>query len=330
MIKVSLVGLGYWGPNLLRNLYNHKDVSVISICDIDYERVKKFASLYPKIINGTTDFADVLKDDSDLVVIATPPEFHYEQAKVSLLCGKHILVAKPLTTASEKAEELLDIAERKNLKIFVDHTFVFNPVVNKIKEILSSGVLGRITYFDSERLKGIYSSSVDVVWDLAVHDFSILLYFGFKIKIEDIISKSLYGKGKRDMAHISFSADNGLVGHIYVNWFSPLKIRKILIGTEKGLIFWDDVHPFEKLKIFYYEEPLRKQDFENPFFPTYISGDVRIVKIENRETLSVEIDKVVNSLERDVTFESDGRFGLNIIKIIEDCERLSTEIRKNE
>lgn len=325
MINVSLVGLGYWGPNLLRNLYNHKNISIVSICDIDKEKVKKFLNLYPKVAKGTENFQDLLKDDSSLVVIATPPEFHYEQAKASLLSGKNILVAKPFTTDSKNAEELLDIAERKKLKIFIDHTFVFHPVVNKIKEILNSGELGKVIYFDSERLRGLYQKTVDVIWDLAVHDFSILFHLGFKIKIEDVISKKLYGKDKRDMAHISFLADNGAIGHIYVNWFSPLKIRKILIGCERGLILWDDVHPFEKLKIFYYEDNLRLQDFENPFFPTYISGDVRIAKIENKETLSIEIDKVINSLEHNIHFESDGKFGLEVLKMLEDCDRLSSD-----
>lgn len=322
MIKVSLVGLGYWGPNLLRNLYNHENISIVSICDIDKEKVEKFLNLYPKVAKGTTNFQDVLKDDSSLAIIATPPELHYEQAKASLLSGKHVLVAKPFTTDSKKAEELINIAESKNLKIFIDHTFVFHPVTNKIKNILNSGELGRTIYFDSERLRAIYRRNIDVIWDLAVHDFSILLHLGFKIKIEDVISKNLYGKKERDMAHISFSSDDGIIGHIYVNWFSPLKIRKILIGCERGLILWDDVHPFEKLKIFYYEENLRVQDFENPFFPTFISGDVRIVKIENKETLSIEIDKIVRSIEHNIPFESDGKFGLEVLKLLEYCERL--------
>ncbi|MCS7212739.1 MAG: Gfo/Idh/MocA family oxidoreductase [Candidatus Calescibacterium sp.] len=322
MIKVSLVGLGYWGPNLLRNFYNHKDISVVSICDLDEAKVKKYLSIYPKIQYGSTSFEDVLKDQSELVVIATPPELHYEQAKKSLIAGKNILVAKPFTTDSKGAEELIQIANQRGLRIFVDHTFVFHPVVNKIREIIQRGEIGKPVYFDSERIKGIYQKNVDVIWDLAVHDFSILLHLGFEIRIEDVISKTLYGRDRRDMAHISFCGKDGMIGHIYVNWFSPLKIRKILIGGEKGLIFWDDVHPFEKLKIFYYDDS-KPQDFENPFFPTYISGDVRIVKVENRETLSIEVENIISSLKGGEKFPSDGIFGLEVVKLLEQCDVLA-------
>lgn len=324
MLKVSIVGLGYWGSNLIRNFYSHPRVSVISICDLDENRVKRCVTVYPRVKNHTTDFSSLLQDDSDLVVIATPPEFHYEQAKEALAAGKNVLVAKPFTTSSKDAEELIRIAEEKKLKIFVDHTFVFHPVVNKTKELIQRGEIGRPLYFDSERIKGVYQKNVDVIWDLAVHDFSILLHLGLKIRIEDVISKALYGKDRRDIAHISFRDREGMIGHIYVNWFSPLKIRKILIGGESGLIFWDDVHPFEKLKLFYYDESMKFQDFENPFFPTYISGDVRIIKVDNKETLSIEVDKIVKSIEEGVPFESDASFALEVIRILEECDRISS------
>jgi predicted dehydrogenase len=319
MVKVGIVGLGYWGPNLLRNFYNHQNVSCDMICDLDEEKIKKQLKQYPKIKKWTKDFTDVLREDLDLVVIATPPETHYELAKLAIEQGKNVLVEKPFTTSIKDAEELIELSKKKRVRIFVDHTFVFNPCVRKIKEIMQSGELGEIIYFDSERVRAPYRTGVDVIWDLAVHDFSILLYFGYDIEIRDVLATKLFGKHRNDIAHISFVADGSIVGHIYVNWFSPVKVRKMIIGGKKKVLWWDDVHQFEKIKIYENSDETFIRD-ENPFFPTYISGDIRIVKVDNKEPLSIEVDSIVKSILDDTDPEVSGEDGLKVVKLLVECE----------
>jgi predicted dehydrogenase len=205
MIKVGVIGLGYWGPNLVRNFYKHPETAVKALCDLDEKRVARIKMQYKDIPVGTADYRELLKSDVELVAIATPPETHYKLAKEALLAEKHILVEKPFTKTSAEAEELINIAERKNLKIFVDHTFVFHPVVRKMREILSKGGLGEIYYFDSERVNlGLLQTGVNVVWDLAVHDFSIISYLfpdlNF-VKVQTFGSKHIHPYYE-DMAHI--------------------------------------------------------------------------------------------------------------------------------
>ena len=225
MIKVGIIGLGYWGPNLLRNFYNHKEVEVAFICDSDFSKLEKLSQNY-KNISLIGNYHDILNQDIHLVAIATPPETHYKIAKDILLSGKNVLVEKPFTKKASEAEELIEIAEKKDLKIFVDHTFVFHPVVKKIKEIILEGNLGDVYYFDSERINlGLLQKGVNVVWDLAVHDFSIIYYLFPNLSFRDIQvfgSKHIHPYNE-DIAHIILESDNGFIGHIHVSWISTSK-----------------------------------------------------------------------------------------------------------
>ena len=321
-IKVGVIGLGYWGPNLVRNFYQHPETEVIGICDLSYDNIVKVKNKYRDINFVTTGYRELLKQDIDLIAIATPPETHYEIAKDCLEAGKHILVEKPFTKTSQEAEKLIELSEKNNLKIFVDHTFVFHPVVRKIKEIIANGELGDIYYFDSERINlGLLQTGVNVIWDLAVHDISILLYL-----FPDLEFVNVHAFGSKhihpyyeDIAHIVLEGDNGFIAHIHVSWLSPVKIRKVIIGGSKRMLWWDDVHPFEKLKIYdsRVEIDMKKQD---PFFPSYIKGDVKILAIENYESLQKEVDSIVNSLNNGKNPEVDGIAGLKVVKILEGCE----------
>jgi len=322
-IKVGVIGLGYWGPNLVRNFYQHPETEVVGICDLSSDNIVKVKSKYKDINFATTNYKELIKQDLDLVTIATPPETHYEIAKNCLEAGKHILVEKPFTKTTKEAEELIELSEKKNLKIFVDHTFVFHPVVRKMKEIISSGELGEVYYFDSERVNlGLLQTGVNVIWDLAVHDISILLYL-----FPDIEFVNIHAFGSKhihpyfeDIAHIVLEGNNGFIAHIHVSWLSPVKIRKVIIGGSQRMLWWDDVHPFEKLKIYdsRIEVDLRKQD---PFFPSYIKGDVRILAIENYEALQKEVDSIVDSILKYKEPEVEGIDGLKVVKILEGCER---------
>ena len=321
-IKVGVIGLGYWGPNLVRNFYQHPKTNVVGVCDLSTVNVEKVKSQYKDISFTPTDYKDLIKQDLDLVAIATPPETHYEIAKECLEAGKHILVEKPFTKTTKEAEELIELSEKKNLKIFVDHTFVFHPVVRRIKEIISNEELGEVYYFESERMNlGLLQTGVNVIWDLAVHDISILLYL-----FPDIEFVNIHAFGSKhihpyyeDIAHIVLEGNNGFIAHIHVSWLSPVKIRKVIIGGSQRMLWWDDLHPFEKLKIYdsRIEVDLRKQD---PFFPSYIKGDVKILAVENYEALQKEVDSIVKSLKYNTKPEVGSLEGFKIVKILEMCQ----------
>ena len=323
MVKVAIIGLGYWGPNLLRNFYQHPEIEVKAICDLDFNKVSKFKNKYKEIAITTTDYKEILKEDLDLVAIATPPETHYKIAKDVLLGGKHILVEKPFTKTSEEAEELIEIAEKRNLKIFVDHTFVFHPVVRKIKEILEKRELGEVYYFDSERINlGRLQQGINVIWDLAVHDFSIISYLFSNlsfVKVQAFGSKHIHPYYE-DIAHVILESKDGFIAHIHVSWLSPVKIRKTIIGGSEKMLWWDDIHPFEKLKI--YDSKI-EIDFskEDPFHPTYIKGEITIIPVENYEPLYKEVDSIVKSIKNNTKPEVDGYEGLRIVKLLESCDK---------
>ncbi len=323
MVKVGIVGLGYWGPNLLRNFYQHPEVQVEGMCDLDFSRVEKLKTKYKDIPFVSTDYKELLKKDIDLIAVATPPETHYKIAKDVLLSGKHVLVEKPFTQTSKEAEELIELAEKKNLKIFVDHTFVFHPVVRKIKEIIQSGELGEIYYFDSERVNlGLLQKGVNVIWDLAVHDLSIISYLfpnlNF-VKIQAFASKHIHPYYE-DIAHVILESDNGFIAHIHVSWLSPVKIRKTIIGGNRKMLWWDDIHPFEKLKI--YESRIEvNSSQEDPFFPKYVRGNIITVAVDNYESLYKEVESIVDVIKNDGKPEVDGYEGLKIVKILEACTK---------
>ncbi|WP_456399951.1 Gfo/Idh/MocA family protein [Persephonella sp.] len=324
MVKVGIVGLGYWGPNLLRNFSQHPYTDVYGICDIDSSKVDKLSAKYKEISFITTDYKELLKEDIDLVAIATPPETHYEIAKEALMAGKHILVEKPFTRTTREAEELIELAERKNLKIFVDHTFVFHPVVRKIKEIIDSGELGEVYYFDSERINlGLLQTGVNVIWDLAVHDFSIICYLfpdvNF-VKINAFGSKHIHPYYE-DIAHVMLESDNGLIAHVHVSWLSPVKIRKTIIGGKDKMLWWDDIHPFEKLKLYNSRIEI---DFskEDPIRPTYIKGDIITIAIDNYEPLYKEVENIVSCIVEDKEPEVDGYEGLKVVQLLEKCNKV--------
>ena len=283
--------------------------------------MKAFLDLH-KDVRGTTDYKDILKSDVDLVAIATPPETHYQIATDCLEANKHVLVEKPLTLSSKSSEELIELSERKNLKLFVDHTFVFHPVVRKIREIITKGELGNVLYFDSERVNlGLLQSTTNVVWDLAVHDFSILMYLFDNPEIKNIkvfASKHTHHR-KEDIAHIVLELNNNIVAHIHVSWLSPVKIRKIIIGGNEKMLWWDDVHPFEKLRV--YESKIEiKNSPETPFFPIYTKGDVKILKVANKESLQEEVNSIVESILSDKPPEVGGYDGLGVVKMLELCD----------
>ncbi|HEY6625585.1 MAG TPA: Gfo/Idh/MocA family oxidoreductase, partial [Ignavibacteriaceae bacterium] len=250
-MKVGVIGLGYWGPNLVRNFLAHKDVKQVVACDIRENRLQLIREKFPAA-ELTTDCQAVIDSDTDIIVISTPVDTHYKLAKKALDSGKHIWVEKPFTSTSKEAEELIEIADKRNLKIFVDHTFIYNGAVIKIKELIDKNELGNIIYFDSERINlGLFQRDVNVIWDLAPHDLSIMTYLLINHKAKALAANGIANfKGKENLAHICIYFEDNCFAHFHVNWVSPVKIRRIIVGGDKKMLVYDDMENFEKIKVY--------------------------------------------------------------------------------
>ncbi len=324
MINVGVIGVGYWGPNIIRNFFAHANSKVVSCCDVRKQRLDYINGLYPTI-ETTTDCNTITNDSKiDLLAVCTPVFSHYEIAKASLEAGKHVLIEKPMTYTSKQAEELVNIAEKKNLKIFVDHTFIYTGAVRKIKEVLTRDEIGDIYYFDSVRINlGLFQHDVNVVWDLAPHDISIMHYLINK-QPEYIIATGAdhFGSNLEDVAYLTIYYPNNIIAHIHTNWLSPVKIRKTLIAGSKKMIVWDDNEPIEKVKI--YDKGVdivQSSDEVYNLLIQYRTGDMYCPKIDTTEALTVEVNQIVDSLENDKTAAVDGKTGLMVVNILEAAQK---------
>ena len=325
MLKVAIVGYGYWGPNLVRNFVDNPMTDVSYVCDIDESRLRSF-KLKDKRIKTTANYKDILKDDNvELLAVSTPLSTHYRITKDALLAGKHVLIEKPMTAKVSQAESLIELAEKRNLTIFVDHTFVYTGAVRKMKELISSGEIGRIYYFDSVRLNlGLFQKDINVIWDLAPHDFSIMDY----LIEEEIMSISAIGGncvlGKiEDIAYVTVKFQNGLVAHFHLNWLSPVKIRRILIGGSKKMIVFDDLNPDEKVKIYdkgvTLMSPSRNRLYKN--LVQYRIGDMYSPTVDRTEALKTEVSHLVNCIKNKKKPLTDGQAGLRVVKLLEAAQR---------
>jgi len=319
-IRVSIIGVGYWGPNIIRNFISNASTIVDSICDIRQERIDAIRKIY-QFLNATRDYREIVHSNSnDLVAICTPVFTHYEIAKEALEAGKHILLTKPMTSTTVQAEELVNLAEKKGLQIFVDHTFMYHGAVRKIKQLLQNGEIGDLYYFDSVRVNlGLFQHDVNVVWDLAPHDISIMFYLLDRYP-ECVVATGAdhFGTGLEDMAYLTVYFPNNLIAHIHVNWLSPVKIRQTLIAGSKKMVVWDDNEPSEKVRIYDKGiEIVQTTDKVYDILIQYRTGDMYCPKIDTKEALSVEVDDIVASLKNGSVPISDGKVGLMIVKILE-------------
>lgn len=320
--SIGIVGLGYWGPNLLRNFSQIEGCNVKYGCDLDEKSINKLRLAYPRT-TFTQNYQELL-DDKELsaIAIATPVYTHFELAKKALEHGKHILIEKPMTSSVKECEELITLAEEKNLKILVDHTFLYTGAVRKIKELIDNNELGKIYYFDSERINlGLIQNDINVIWDLAPHDISIM---NFIFQDQKPISVSATGtnhvhKKVEEMAHITIKYASGVVGHIHVSWLSPVKIRKTLIGGDKKMILYDSLSR-EEIKI--YDKGVEINfDEVTPFKPAYRSGDIHIPKINETEALKEEAQHFVNCIRGEEEPFTTGKDGLEVVKILEASDK---------
>lgn len=322
MINVGVIGYGYWGPNIVRNFNLVKDCKVTYICDQD----PKVESLLEKTFPGisvTRDCLDVMNDPGiDVVAIVTPVSTHFNLAKMALENGKHVFVEKPFTQTPAEAYELINLAEQKHLKIMVDHTFIFSGAVAKIKECIVAGELGQIYYYDSTRINlGLFRRDVNVIWDLAPHDFAIMLHLiTDRPEAIRVFSKS-HVTGMEDVAHILVYYASNLMAHFNVNWLSPVKVRSAMIGGDKRMLVWNDISPDEKIKIF--DSGVNKgatEDIQN-LLVSYRSGEMHSPRIDNREALLIGISHFIECITENKPNLADGKSGLEVVSLLQACDK---------
>lgn len=323
MINIGVIGYGYWGPNLVRNFSKVEQASVRAVCDISSANLQKARKKYPQL-NATSDFRDIMASgEIDAVAIATPVNTHYELAKNALENGKHVFVEKPFTASSEQAEKLIELADKKRLKIMVDHTFLFTGAVRKIKELIDNKSLGQIYYYDSTRINlGLFQHDVNVVWDLAPHDLSIMDYvIGGKPVAVTANGMDHFKKGIENVAYITIYFDSSMIAHFNVNWLSPVKIRTTLIGGHKKMLVWDDLEADEKIKIYDKGVDIETREGVYNLLVNYRSGDMWSPRLDREEALKVETEYFINCIINDGIPVNDGHAGLRIVRMLESANK---------
>jgi len=320
MYNVAIIGFGYWGPNIVRNFTNHPECEVKYICDLGAEARKRASLQYPdiEIINEP----DIIFSDKevDIVAIVTPVSTHYSLAKKALEAGKHIFIEKPMVETVKQADDLVNIAKKNNLIGVVDHTFLFTGSIIKIKGIIDSGEIGEITYFDSVRVNlGLFQHDVNVIWDLAPHDLSIL----FHLTGEQPMAVTANGvdhlnNGLVDVAYLTLHYERKMIANFHVNWLSPVKVRKILIGGTKKMLVFDDMEPSEKIKIYDKGIDTEKPEEIYKLLVKYRSGDMRAPNISQTEALSIEINHYIDQIKSNSLHSlNDLKHGKQVVEILE-------------
>ncbi len=320
MLKIGVIGYGYWGPNIVRNFNTANGSSVIAVCDMNAQTLKnKVKKNYPNI-KTTTEIDEVINDtEVDAVAVVTPVFTHFEIAKKALEAGKSIFVEKPFTYTVAEAEQLVNLAEKKKLKIMVDHTFLYTGAVRKIRQLIDDGTLGDLYYFDSMRVNlGLFQHDVNVVWDLAPHDISIMDYvIGKKPQAVVATGAGHFGRDLEDIAYLTFYYPKNIIAHINVNWLSPVKVRTTLIGGEKKMLLWNDLEPDEKIKVYDKGVQVKTKEGKYNLLVNYRSGDMWAPKIEPTEALKLMAEKFVDYVENGGSAINDGIAGLQNVKMLE-------------
>jgi predicted dehydrogenase len=323
MIRIGVIGYGYWGPNIVRNFQAHDNSEVTLVCDKNPAFGDRLRKVHPSI-PFTTNANEVLTStEIDVVAVVTPVWTHYELAKAALENGKHIFVEKPFTCSTAQAEELIEIADRKNLKIMVDHTFLFTGAVKKIRQLVQEGTLGDLYYYDSLRVNlGLFQHDVNVIWDLAPHDLSIMDHVIQEQAEAVVATGEKHLNGVEDIAFITVYFPKRIIAHVNVNWLSPVKVRTTLIGGEKKMLVWNDLEADEKIKI--YDKGVSMST--NPsnlhqLLVSYRSGDMWAPQVEQIEALRAETAYFLRCVEKNETPFNDGINGLRVVRILEAAEQ---------
>ena len=315
---VGVLGLGYWGPNLVRNFLAQSEITKVIGCDQRDDRLKFIADRFPSV-QLITNCKDLMNGEADLIVIATPVDTHYKFAKEALENGKHIWVEKPFTSTSAQAEELIELAENKNLRIFVDHTFIYNGAVRKMKELVDNGELGNILYFDSERINlGLFQRDINAVWDLAPHDLSIMNYILPNHKVVAVSANGIANfNGKENLAHLCIHFNENTFAHFHVNWVSPVKIRRMIVGGDKKMLVYDDMENFEKIKVYDSGVEFNTTESIHQALVQYRIGDMFSPKINQTEALALGANECISAIQENRNPVTSGKDGLEVVRILE-------------
>jgi predicted dehydrogenase len=318
VVKFGVVGYGYWGPNVVRNLDQLEGSKVVAVCDKSPAARKRIHKSYPHI-SVLLETADLMSSpEIDAVAIVTPVWTHYELTKAALQNGKHVFVEKPFTSCSAQAEELIELAAKKNLKIMVDHTFLFTGAVKKIGQLLDEGTLGKIYYYDSTRVNlGLFQHDVNVIWDLAPHDLSIIDHLIKETPEAVSATGQTHLNGHEDIAFITVYFPNKIIAHINVNWLSPVKVRTTLIGGEKKMLVWNDLEADEKIKVYDKGVNITNREGLYNLLVNYRSGDMWAPQLEQIEALKQELAYFVDCIANNKTPFNDGAAGLRVVKLLE-------------
>lgn len=322
MVNFGVIGYGYWGPNVVRNLQSISGAEVVSVCDKSSASRRRAHKTSPHVY-VTADAMEVINSpEIDAVAIITPVWTHFELAKAALENGKHVFVEKPFASNAAQAEQLIELAEQKNLKIMVDHTFLFTGAVKKIKQLLQEGALGKVYYYDSTRVNlGLFQHDVNVVWDLAPHDLSIMDYLIERSPEALVAAGQRHLNGLEDIAFITLYFPDNIIGHVNVNWLSPVKVRTTLIGGEKKMLVWNDLEADEKVKVYDRGVDITNSEGLYNLLVNYRSGDMWAPHLEQVEALRLELTYFVECVLNGHNPMNDGAAGLRIVKILEAANR---------
>jgi predicted dehydrogenase len=319
-----MIGVGYWGPNLIRNFSDLDDAQVVACSDLSQERLNKIAKRYPGV-KCTTDYEELLRNpDVDAVVIATPVSTHYPIARAALEHGKHVMIEKPLADSAFRSMDLVERAKAANRILMVDHTFIYTSAVRKMRDLIESGELGDILYFDSIRVNlGLFQKDINVIWDLAPHDLSIMDYL---LRAEPLavsaIGASHAGNNIANIAYMTLRFPNNVIAHFHVNWLAPVKIRQTLLGCSKKMVIYDDVEPTDKIRV--YDKGITVNGSSEKRYQAlvgYRSGDVLIPKIDTTEALQRVAQEFVSSIIENRAPLTDGLAGYRVVRILEAAQQ---------
>jgi predicted dehydrogenase len=320
MLKVGVIGCGYWGPNLIRNFYRQPDVELVAVADFDDARLNFVRDNYP-VVGTVHDAADIIGNpEIDAVVIATPVASHYPLALLALEAGKHVFVEKPLATSVVECDRLIAVAVARGLVLYTDHVFVHTGAVRKIRQLIDAGTIGDLYYYDSARINlGLFQKDVNVIWDLAVHDLSILNYITPQrpTAVSATVHQHVPG-AQANMAAITLFYDSSFVAHLTVNWMSPVKVRRTLIGGSRQMIVYDDVEPSQKIMV--YEKGIdlhTPNDGGEDIRISYRAGDVWGPKLEGGEALDRSAAHFIDCVQTGKTPVTDGRSGRDVVRMME-------------
>jgi predicted dehydrogenase len=321
MIRIGVIGYGYWGPNIVRNLHGLDSTCVAMIADKNCAALARARKAYPNVPTASDPDEVLRSPDIDAVAIVTPVWTHYDLAKAALENGKHVFIEKPFTSSSAQAEHLIELAARRNLTMMVDHTFLFTGAVRKIRELADSGILGDLYYYDSLRVNlGLFQHDVSVIWDLAPHDLSIMDYI-IKGNPEAVVATGeRHLNGVEDVAFMTLYFPRNVIAHINVNWLSPVKIRTTLIGGQKKMVVWNDLVSDEKVRVYDKGVQITSGEGIRDLLVSYRSGDMWAPQIEQLEALRAELDYFADCVANSKTPFNDGQAGLRVVRMLEAAE----------